>query len=322
LLLYDGTDWNLLSFSQISISIPSTRNTIYDVFVYDNSGTLALELLMESVIEARRLAASAMPAPSSRQPANTFADDELVTINGNTDADNNATWRINQLTTTTFELKNLDGTNPAAPGSVGTGGTAQRADQNTGRTTLVLRVNGVLVKDGATTRRYVGTIRTSQDQTAGRVDDSEASRFVWNYYNRVPRKLKVIDTTNSWTYASAAWRAARNTLANRVELVIGLSEMLLQALVTTRSALDATEACAVGLGINALTTNSADLYHDMQASATNTDFPPGSAWYSGYPTEGYNFLQWLEYARSGTVDFLGDGGFVTHQGGLKAEVWG
>lgn len=42
--LYNGTIWEIKPFSQLSVTIPSTTNTNYDVFLYDNSGTLTLDL--------------------------------------------------------------------------------------------------------------------------------------------------------------------------------------------------------------------------------------------------------------------------------------
>ncbi len=42
--LYDGTRWKLYAFSELSLSLTITSGKNYDVFVYDNSGTLTLEL--------------------------------------------------------------------------------------------------------------------------------------------------------------------------------------------------------------------------------------------------------------------------------------
>lgn len=42
--LYDGTFWTTRTFAQLSIAVPATTDTAYDVFLYDNAGTLALEL--------------------------------------------------------------------------------------------------------------------------------------------------------------------------------------------------------------------------------------------------------------------------------------
>jgi hypothetical protein len=41
---FDGTAWTVSAFSQLSIAVPATTATVYDVFIYDNAGALALEL--------------------------------------------------------------------------------------------------------------------------------------------------------------------------------------------------------------------------------------------------------------------------------------
>lgn len=41
--LYDGSRWNLHTLTEISIAVPATTATMYDLFVYDNAGTLTLE---------------------------------------------------------------------------------------------------------------------------------------------------------------------------------------------------------------------------------------------------------------------------------------
>jgi hypothetical protein len=44
--LYDGAStWTRRTFAEISIAVPAVANQMYDVFVYDNAGTAALELL-------------------------------------------------------------------------------------------------------------------------------------------------------------------------------------------------------------------------------------------------------------------------------------
>jgi hypothetical protein len=44
--LYDGAaTWTRRTFAEISIAVPAVANQMYDVFVYDNAGTAALELL-------------------------------------------------------------------------------------------------------------------------------------------------------------------------------------------------------------------------------------------------------------------------------------
>lgn len=53
---------------------------------------------------------------------------------------------------------------------------------NTTRATSLAYQDGILVKSGDPTRRYLGTIRTTG--TTGQCEDSDSKRFVWNMYNR------------------------------------------------------------------------------------------------------------------------------------------
>lgn len=43
--LYNGATWDELIFAELSIAVPATTNTNYDVFIYNNAGTATLELL-------------------------------------------------------------------------------------------------------------------------------------------------------------------------------------------------------------------------------------------------------------------------------------
>lgn len=92
---------------------------------------------------------------------------------------------------------------------------------DTTRATPLATQDGVYVKSGAATRRYLGTIRITG--TAGQCEDSVTKRFVWNYRNRVKRPFIKVDP-NSHVYSTNAWRYVRNDSANKIELVIGVAE--------------------------------------------------------------------------------------------------
>lgn len=115
--VYNGTKWKFYSFTERSLTVPSTTNTNYDIFIYDDAGTLTLEAV----------------------------------------AWTNDTTRATALTTQ----------------------------------------DGVYVKSGATSRRWLGTIRTTG--TSGQCEDSQTNRFVYNYYNQAPRHLRSTDSTNRST---------------------------------------------------------------------------------------------------------------------------
>lgn len=54
--LYDGTQWSVIKFTEISIAVPNTSSQMYDIFVYNNSGTATLELLAWTSDTARATA--------------------------------------------------------------------------------------------------------------------------------------------------------------------------------------------------------------------------------------------------------------------------
>ena len=106
--LYDGSKWNALVFEELSLSLAGlTANKNYDIWAYDNSGTVTLEALV---------------------------------------------W-----------------TNDST------------------RATALAYQDGVMVKSGAATRRYLGTIRINS--SGGQCEDTAVIRGVWNLYNQEPRQL-------------------------------------------------------------------------------------------------------------------------------------
>ena len=94
------------------------------------------------------------------------------------------------------------------------------------RATALAFQDGRLVKSGTTTRLYLGTIYVNS--SGGQTDDSEAKRNVWNYYNRVIRKIYTYEAT-SHTYATASFRLWNNsTTNNNREFTIGVVENTVQ----------------------------------------------------------------------------------------------
>lgn len=240
--LYDGTRWRLYSFSELSLSLGTLTNALpYDVFIYDNSGTLTLE--------------------------------SLAWTNGTTRATDLATQ------------------------------------------------NGVYVKSGDATRRYLGTFYTSSTTTT---EDSASKRFVWNYYNRVPRKLKKTETTDSWTYGTAAYRALNNSTANRVEVVVGVDEAFIDLEAMVMAISSANEWASIGIDEDGTTGNDSDItgltYNDGWGEIHSRLAKHVGA-------IGYHYYQVTEAAGSGTtIDFYSKytgGGFGTErEGGIVGWIDG
>lgn len=188
----------------------------------------------------------------------------------------------------------------------------------TARATELAKQDGIYVKSGDSTHRYAGTIAITE--TTGRCEDSTSKRLVWNAYNRRPRPLSVVDTTNSWTYNLTAWRQANASTSNQVGIVIGLSEDQVEA--------TALEACynaaglvigvATGIGIDSTTTNSAQLLYGFSSTVPM----PLQAIYRGYPGVGYHSIKWLERSYDAyTVTYYGDNGTTGTQSGMVATLF-
>ena len=236
--LYSGTAWAVYTFTERSISIPSTTNTNYDVFIYDNSGTLTLDL------------------------------------------------------------------------------TAWTNDST--RATALTRQDGVLVKTGALTRRYIGTVRT--DSTSGFVSDTNSQRQVWNMYNRVAKNFRA-STTGNYNYTTATWREAGGitTLGlSRCQWVCGQSTMI--SLINHSMAFNSTATniyAAVGIGINQTAGNDAQIYG---GNLSVGDRPTMTAYYDAIVQPGYYYAQRVEIsAASGTTTWYSTS---THtQTGMRGVIF-
>lgn len=190
----------------------------------------------------------------------------------------------------------------------------------TTRSIALTTLDGVLVRADNSTRRYVGSFYCTTTGN-GQTEDSLTNRFIWNYYNRVPRPMRVTEATNSWTYTSSTIRQANGSTNNQLNFCIGISEDPVSATVsgegtsTTSSGgaflnaigLDSTTAAANGCLFNVPLIPSANVRVVLPASWT------------GYPGVGLHYLSWLE-AGSGGGAFYGDG--HTGQTGIVGYILG
>ncbi len=192
---------------------------------------------------------------------------------------------------------------------------------DTTRATALVLQDGVYVKTGATTRRYLGTIRITS--AGGACEDSILKRYVFNYHHQLTRLMTAVDTTDTWTYATNSYRQARATTANKVEYVCGVSESPTVARVLAGIYSDASAEAEVGIGIDSTTTQSAQITNRNYVLGTSGSRMNGHAEYRGYPGVGYHYLAWLEIAGSAlSVTFYGDDGKAGVQSGISAEVVG
>jgi hypothetical protein len=171
--------------------------------------------------------------------------------------------------------------------------------------------NGVLVNKNSITARfgsaagntvsvparratYVGTFRATAH---GQATDSMAKRLLFNAYNQVLRPIGVTDASNTWAYSTATWRQARATTANRVEVLLGLAGVAVDAAVSVMVGSTGAASAGAAIGLDSTTTISADCrtwFGFFGASPTGNQTVSGLAIYHGFPGLGWHTLVWLE----------------------------
>jgi hypothetical protein len=235
--LYNGsTAWTLLAFVETSLALGTLTAALpYDLFAWNNGGTLALELLAWTSATARA-------------------------------------------------------------------------------TALVLQ-DGVLVKSGATTRRYLGNFCTTATTTT---EDSQVKRYVWNYYNRTLRPMKRLESASSWTYASAAWRQANANTLNQLAWVTGVDEQPVSVAVVTVAANPTGNTLlggAIGLDSVGGPTSAQSVTFYSQVANVNIENVCLLTVFAGI---GAHYAAWLDYSGAGTTTYQGN----SVNAGMSAQVWG
>lgn len=193
----------------------------------------------------------------------------------------------------------------------------------TARATAITLQDGVYVKSGSLNKRYLGTFRTTG--TIGQTEDSTAKRYVWNYYHRMRRALRILESTDSWTYTTATYRQANNSAANQVDLVVGVAEVLLSLSVRALVSNSAGGAIngAVAIGEDGLSPVSGLLLQNPELSVASRIFA-SSAHLDKHPAIGRHYYPWIEYSTaSGTTTWQGDDGAPTiKQSGMSGYIEG
>jgi len=148
--------------------------------------------------------------------------------------------------------------------------------------------DGIPVRAGAATDRYLGTIRTLS--SAGCCADYAEKRFVWNMFNRTQRILKRVEEDDSWTYSSAVWRPLNNNPANKVEFVLGLTQDPVYLMHTGYVTNSSSGGSCVGIASDSTGANNGDIrgYSDV-------DLTTIFSIYSKIMSSGYHYLALTEW---------------------------
>lgn len=240
--LYNGSAWEVVAFTETSLTVPSTTDTNFDIFGYDNAGTFTLEAV---------------------------------------------NWT-----------------------------------NDTTRATALARQDGVLVKSGDATRRYLGTGRTTS--VSGQTQTTSASWLLYNEYNKRDIVLSANRGTTEWTYNGTTWRAAgSNTTvgATRVEAVFGSPVYVTGKVGATLEA--AGTAVGGGVGIAKSATNTNDAVFKGNINVNGAESRPCFAEYGESTSAGYYYYQWVETTNgSSSVRFNNQNisGLTGQNAGLVVEM--
>lgn len=184
------------------------------------------------------------------------------------------------------------------------------------RATALTTQDGILVKSGDPTRKYVGSFYTFNTTTTR---DSKYTRYLFNYYNRAERSQGYFYEVNKqYNYTTATWRQWEAASSNKYEFFIGYAD---QTCMTALSAAFSNSSAGVngfvGYGLNSITAPSGIT---AVASSANSSMRSMSLTDTIIPILGYNYVAGLEYSvASGTSTFvLGDGG--AFRGGQSGSV--
>ena len=214
-------------------------------------------------------------------------------------------------------------------------GTASAWASDTARAISIQRLNGIWTNMSTTDIRYgsatvsavsanratyLGTFRTTSviGQTeyslGGTSAGGQASNlYIWNAYNRAYAAGLVRDNTDSWSYTSAVWRAANNSVGNRCSFIRGLDEDEMTAIYW--AIYSASPNAFNGVQLDGVTGFVG--VTGINQSTTFVTTAPG-AW-SGWPGIGLHFIQAVEYGNVTAATFYGDAGLITMQTGLIVQ---
>ena len=165
----------------------------------------------------------------------------------------------------------------------------------TARTDSLVLQDGIYVKSGATTRRYLGTFRTTSATTT---EDSIAKRLLWNSQNRVNRALyKSLTTTHNYTGFARQWNADPTA---QVAIVTGFAEDLIPVSISGfGNTLLAGVFQIVGIGLDTTTTAYRGTRNLVWDAASSGQSMQASTVTFVEPQIGYHFLAMLESSENG-----------------------
>ena len=193
---------------------------------------------------------------------------------------------------------------------------------DTARATSLAVQNGVYVQTSDTDSLYVCSFRTTG--VSGQTEDSLVKRYVWNYYNRVPRVMRVIEATNSWAYSTATWRQANAAAGNQLDYVVGVAEVFATVIALGHASTSTNgQEKATGIGYDSTSVVATGCLVALAMGEAGRILPmPASLRHA--PAVGRHTYVWLEISQAtATTTWYGDtSGTLAMQSGIEGEIEG
>jgi hypothetical protein len=188
------------------------------------------------------------------------------------------------------------------------------------RATALVLQNGVYVKTGATTDRYLGTFFTDSTTTTSdsSVGSASSGRHLSNYYNRVERPMVRIEPANSWSYGTNTVRQANANTANTLQFVIGVSED--PVYFETTAILQNAVAFQTGIGIDTTTIIDTSCVGITVNGVASPNYVQAGARLRKTVSAGHHAANWLENGLGGSAVVTLSGS--TPQSGMQGYVTG
>ena len=215
---------------------------------------------------------------------------------------NGTTWELLNSAQVSLALSGMTANRPYDVFAFNSGGTLTLEilawTSDTARATALVYQDGMLVRSGSLTRRYLGTFYATGATTTA---DTSSTRYLWNYYNRAVKGLYAGISTASYTYSTATWRAANANTTNgdgRFSFVCGLAEDRINVTASRASSNSTSNFQQNGIAINGTTnTELTGVTGAQQTSAVATHASHAMA----TPREGLNFIQAMETSSASGV---------------------
>ena len=178
---------------------------------------------------------------------------------------------------------------------------------NSTRATDLTTQDGVLVRLGSTTARYLGTYRTTG--VAGQTEDTLRQRFVYNQIHQVERPVRREETSGSWTSTNTTFRQANANTLNAIGVVVGqVGGALSLGLYVNVEATTTGANVAVSIGEDSgIVPATGCGLGSIRASQAGFERQVGTSCAISVAV-GYHTYQWLERVSSGTATWAGNFG--------------